>query len=238
MAKEVFAQMCAALDSNRKIMKAGRDGRDVFLWVLRQIALRASEGWIPAREVQDAEWLSRVLMCKPKEARDGLTRALEAELLAIDGDRCIAVGWTPSHGRTSQSGAERQARYKDRKRPETVTTGDAQVTAPSPGDAEVTAGDEVTQGRKEGRKKGTKERTSPTRLPADWGPNDGHRAKCVELGVNCIDQAERFRLHHGSKGTEFVDWSLAFHTWIRNTKDFRRSGNTVLPFIDRKKALT
>lgn len=168
MAKEIFAQMAAGLDSNRKVMKAGRDGRDVFLWVLRQIALRASEGWVPAREVEDSEWLARVLMCKPREARDGLARAIDAELLKLDGDRCYAVGWTPSHGRTAQTGAERQSRYIERKKAESHIASDAPVTAPS---APVTASDgsdgsdEVTQGRKEGKKeKKEDEPAKPTPL--------------------------------------------------------------------------
>ena len=40
MSREIFAKMSGTLDSNRKIRKAGRNGRDVFLWVLRQVALR------------------------------------------------------------------------------------------------------------------------------------------------------------------------------------------------------
>lgn len=113
-AREPFGKMAAALDSNRKIQKAGRDGRDVYLWVLRQIALRDSAGCIPAEDVRDAKYVAKQLMCSASEAGAGLERAIDARLLEIVGDGCYVVGWDEEWGRRPLSNAERQQRHRDK----------------------------------------------------------------------------------------------------------------------------
>lgn len=69
---------------------------------------------------------------------------------------------------------------------------------------------------------GSKAKPKKTRLPDSWAPIESHLKKAAELGVDLADQAERFRLFHASKGNTFVDWDLAFHTWLRNAPTYSR----------------
>lgn len=64
-------------------------------------------------------------------------------------------------------------------------------------------------------------REARTRIPADWQATpellDYARAQ------GCKDPAdtfERFRLHHGGKGTLHADWTKAAQYWARNEKRF------------------
>lgn len=115
-AKEPFAKVAAALDANRKIRRAGRDGRDVYLWVLRQVAQRDSDGEIPADDLQDAEYLAWQLMCSEDEARAGVARAVDARLISFDGGVCMVVGWNEEWGRRPLTPAQRAARYRQNHR--------------------------------------------------------------------------------------------------------------------------
>lgn len=62
-----------------------------------------------------------------------------------------------------------------------------------------------------------------TKLPDDWQPSEELLAYAAEQGcVDPKDTAERFRLHHQSKGTMGADWGRGFQYWCRNEKNFRR----------------
>lgn len=66
--------------------------------------------------------------------------------------------------------------------------------------------------------------TRKTKLPADWQPSEEQIAYAREQGcADPADTAERFRLHHQSKGTLGVDWNLGFQYWCRNEKNYRRA---------------
>ncbi len=114
MSREIFAKMAGTLDSNRKIRKAGRDGRDVFLWVLRQVALRDSDGCIPTDDLTDFDYLADQLMCDPVDAERGVAAACSAGLLITDNEHGVTriVGWDSDWGRRPMSNAERQALYR------------------------------------------------------------------------------------------------------------------------------
>jgi uncharacterized phage protein (TIGR02220 family) len=124
----VYAKMDVTLDGSRKIRRAGRNGRDVFLWVLRQVSLRDTPGVIPAEDLEDYEWLADQLMCSESEAREGVAAAVRVRLIAIHDEECFVVGWDEEWGKRPMTGAERNARYKARRQT-------------SPSDAPVTAGD-------------------------------------------------------------------------------------------------
>lgn len=134
---EIFAKMAGTLDSNRKIRKAGRDGRDVFLWVLRQVALRDSDGQIPIEDLTDYDYLADQLMCSKEEAERGVNAAIGAALLSVTGSVASIVGWGEDWGRRPMSNAERQARYREKtkrvnaigvQRAKSVTEASLQVT--------------------------------------------------------------------------------------------------------------
>jgi len=62
-----------------------------------------------------------------------------------------------------------------------------------------------------------------TKLPADWQPTPEQLEYAKRQGcADPADTAERFRLHHLSKGTTGADWNLGFQYWCRNEKTFRR----------------
>lgn len=116
MSREIFAKMAGTLDSNRKIRKAGRDGRDVFLWVLRQVALRDSDGSIPTDDLTDFDYLADQLMCSPADAERGYIAACATGLLVTDNGHGVTriVGWSGDWGRRPRSNAERQADFRAR----------------------------------------------------------------------------------------------------------------------------
>lgn len=82
----------------------------------------------------------------------------------------------------------------------------------------------VPQGTDPPRTKG--DRRKPARaLPEGWAPGESHYGKAAKAGMGRpeVDRAaERFRMHHGAKGSVFADWGLAFHTWLAN--DLERRG--------------
>jgi hypothetical protein len=61
------------------------------------------------------------------------------------------------------------------------------------------------------------------RLPADWKPNDQHRALAASIGVNLEQQVSQFTDHHTAKGSTFLDWDAALRTWLRNSQRFGAS---------------
>jgi hypothetical protein len=64
--------------------------------------------------------------------------------------------------------------------------------------------------------------------PADFVLTNEMRAYAEQNGIatNRIDgMFEHFSNHHKAKGSKFVDWKLAFYTWVRNYKQYSRGGN-------------
>ncbi len=57
-------------------------------------------------------------------------------------------------------------------------------------------------------------------LKDDWKPNDSHRAKCAERGLDAGKLCEEFRNYHLARGNLFADWDRAFFTWIGNAERF------------------
>lgn len=51
----------------------------------------------------------------------------------------------------------------------------------------------------------------------DWANNRGL--------LNAAEEWEAFEDYHKSKGTKFVDWERAWHTWIRNSIKWGKNGN-------------
>lgn len=76
-----------------------------------------------------------------------------------------------------------------------------------------------------------KQRTSKPRkklsdLPPDWTPNESHTAKAASHRIDLTLQAEKFRHYHRSKGSRFLSWDDAFHTWLGNAIDWAKpNGN-------------
>lgn len=249
---ELFAKMAAALDSNRKIRRGGRNARDVYLWVLRQVALRNADGSIPLEDVTDSEHVAEQLMCSVDEARDGYERAIAVRLITVDGDRCAIVGWDDDWGRRAVPGRERTAKWRARNEnasgdatlhgipPVPVTTPTSRVTD---GDASVTrdAGEERRgEERREGRV--TEDATAPLALappagkrprkprekqartsqPPDFAPSPTHREKATRLGLDIADEFARFTNSNAKRGSLWASWDHALHDWLDKAPEFNR----------------
>ena len=73
MSKPIFAQLDHDLHNNPKVRRAGRDGRDVFVFVLCKNASRGFQGYIPARYLE-VDYLADQLRCSEEEAANGIAR--------------------------------------------------------------------------------------------------------------------------------------------------------------------
>lgn len=193
-----WAKMASDLDSNPKIVRAGRNGREVFLFALRVVALRSvadrctdSTGGLVSRAWLDPEYVARQLQMPVADAEDGLARALKEELLADEGEMISIVGYD-DEWRPPLSGTERSRRSRARQRQGAGSNGDA---TPRNG---RNARPESATPRREERRREERERSdqmapSP---PADldvrfeqaktlWSEQEDLRRGLVDDGIPC-----------------------------------------------------
>jgi DNA-binding FadR family transcriptional regulator len=80
----------------------------------------------------------------------------------------------------------------------------------------------TSDAEKESQRRRAKERTSrrASALPSDWTPNRAHQEKATKRRLNLGFEAEQFKSHHEAKGSTFVSWDAAFHTWLGNAVKF------------------
>lgn len=71
---------------------------------------------------------------------------------------------------------------------------------PEPDPFKQSSGDHATSGRARGRH----------RIPNDWKPRDQERASCVELGLNCDEEAAEFLSYWQGDGRTKADWDRTF----------------------------
>jgi hypothetical protein len=111
--KIVFCQVDAHLDTNPKIRRAGRDGRDIFEFLLRRVAIGRTEGTVPLKYLEPW-YLADQLMMSEDEARHGTSRAVTARLIEVDETAGVVrvVGWSTEWGRRPKAGAERTAAWR------------------------------------------------------------------------------------------------------------------------------
>lgn len=57
-----------------------------------------------------------------------------------------------------------------------------------------------------------------TQMPAGFSWNMGHEEKAAARGVVVAEEFAKFTDYHLAKGSKFVDWSRAFHTWLNNAR--------------------
>lgn len=228
-----FAKVAADLDHHPKIREAGRNGREVFAFVLRVNANQGRAGWVSARHVRP-RYLSDVLMMPESDAVDGLERAVTAELLRVDGDQVHIVGWDDEWARGPIDGATRTAQWREKttaRMPRVTTSDVANVTVTKCDDENVTqshrdAGDASEKSREEekrveentqrARKRAPRARSAATVLPDGWEPDATHVALAARLGIDCAREAERFRDRARAKAATYADWGAAFRNWLNS----------------------
>lgn len=222
--KVAYCQIDAHLDSNPKIRRAGRDGRDVFEFVLRRVSIARSEGFVPLKYIEPW-YLADQLMCSEDEASNGVSRAVTADLLEVDHARGVVqvVGWSPEWGRRPKSNAERQAAFKARKsqnQHESVTESNDE----SRGVTKVT--DQIrSEERRSEREALSRGSESPQRgaaqrqLPADWQPTQQAVTLAGDLGLDTQGEVTSFRLDAKAHGKTAADWDAKFEKWLRGSRN-------------------
>lgn len=125
-----FVKMACSLDTNPKIRIAGREAREIYLFMLRRNGELGMGGVIPAHYMS-LQYLSDMLMMTHAEVQTGLRRAVESGLVR-DASGTVRdnsdkwdmsksslwtiCGWEESWGKHSTSEAERKRQYRERKR--------------------------------------------------------------------------------------------------------------------------
>lgn len=110
-----YVKLDSGFFSNPKAIKAGRLGRELFLFVLCSHATRGATGAVPSADVEPW-YLAHRLGMTDQEAAEALVLACDAGLLQRDTDCVRIVGWDESWRRSSATNAERQAAYRERRK--------------------------------------------------------------------------------------------------------------------------
>lgn len=237
-----WAKMAANLDTHPKVVSAGRNGREVFLFVLRRVADLDTQGVVPSSNVEP-RYLARILDMPEADAENGICAAIHAGLL----ERELATGfirvcgWDANWSKKPSTNAERQAKHRNNvSSNETAlcvtNSNDGSVTqryapllvTPSNGSnaSEKSRVEEIREEKREGEPE--REKHAPrkrvaqapaaeraTKLPPDWEPTVAHDALARSVGADCAYQAIKMREWAGAKGERKVDWNLAFNGWLR-----------------------
>lgn len=83
-------------------------------------------------------------------------------------------------------------------------------------------GDKTTEPTSGSKGKGKRSPTVRRQLSDDWQPREVERRLAVELGVDCDDQAQRFRDWHRANAKPLADPDAAFRNWLRKAADGER----------------
>lgn len=145
-----WCKVASNLDTHPKIRKAGRNGREVFLFALRRNAEPGNPipGQVPAAELEP--WYLADLLQMPEcDAVTGVTAAVTAGLLRLEGNAYVICSWSEGWGKDNGTGAGRTARWRENKKMQAAVTG---VTSPN---VTVTGGDggDIEEKRREEKKR-------------------------------------------------------------------------------------
>jgi hypothetical protein len=109
-----WSKLASDFYSNRKIRRAGRNGRDVFLFVLCRNAGTGLSGSISVDDL-DVTYLADILMITQDDAKEGIDRAVEAKLIRIDEEEVIICGWDDQWSKGSLTEAEGRRMRRQKK---------------------------------------------------------------------------------------------------------------------------
>jgi hypothetical protein len=198
---------------NRKIRRAGRAGREVYIFALTVNAARGGKGVIPSADL-DPAYIADMLMMPEVDAQQGVERALAADLLRANGDEIEITGWDDEWSWAPMTEAERKRRQRARTReamecPDTVTPKSGHVT----GAPDVSA---LSRDREEEMRKGRADASVGARkhgIPADWMTTDF--ADLNAAGIDGPGEVESFRDYYTADGATRADWNAAWRRWKR-----------------------
>jgi hypothetical protein len=223
VAHDDWAKMDARLDSNPKIRDAGRNGREVFLFLLRRNRLLAgggADGRIPVSNIRP-RYLADQLMMSEADARDGVEKAVEAKLISLDEEFVSICGFDEDWGgRAPLSDAERARRYRER---HGASRDDRDASRDGRDESDASRRREEKRVEEKRVESAPRARSTKTLLPADWAPKPAHAALAAQVGVDMPTEAIKFADHATANGKKFIDWDAAFRTWLRNAAEFQRN---------------
>jgi hypothetical protein len=245
-----WCKVASNLDSHPKIRRAGRLGREVFLFALRRNAEPGNPvpGRLPADELEPW-YVADQLQMTETEAITGVTAAIAAGLLAKDGNSYLIVSWKDGWGKGGGSDAARQARYRENKK---LREDDGEVVMPTvtrnvtrnvtPVTRNVTQrngdGCYVDQIRGEETNHHTQvasdlPREAPVKrrkgIPDDWQPRAEERELAARLGLDCDTEADEFKTYWLGDGRPKKDWHQTFRNRLQaQSKRPPRSGQSGL----------
>jgi hypothetical protein len=241
----LFAKMDINLDSHPKIRKAGRDGREVFLFVLRKNAALGRGGKIPASYV-DPTYLAEQLMVTVSEARSGLSRCVTADLLFVTPLEVEISGWDDDWGGRALTPAERKAKQRSKSRKsDTSDTESRDVTIGHVDDRDDRDSHAVEKRREEKIERGTaaplslvltpepqkpepapaKEPRSAPRRPLDpaWTPPRSEtileaERQAAARGVDVSTELAQMRDWAVANAAKKADWPATWRGWLRRAR--------------------
>lgn len=162
-----WAKVASDLDANPKVRKAGRAGREVFLFVLRRNAALDLGGRLPVMHVE-SWYLADQLMMTEQEASHGLSRAVTAGLLRLDDGFVSIVGWDDEWSKRPLTEAERQAKRRAKLKASAdlndgvTESHDANVTCPDSHGSEESRSEEKREEEKREEEKRESDGASPS----------------------------------------------------------------------------
>ena len=237
-----WAKVAANLDSHPKIRRAGRNGREVFLFILRRVADLDAMGSVHASNVS-IWYLCDVLQMPEADAVDGLKRAIDAGLVTMSDDHVHVTGWDDEWAKRPLTEAERQAKRRAKTKDVTNSHGDsvterdtsrdvttsheANVTCPDSHALDKSREDktraEETRGEEQPRKR-VAIRLVAGLLTSAWEPRPEEQTLAVKLGVDCASEADKIRDWSAANGARKVDWNAAFRNWLKRAAEDRAKG--------------
>lgn len=147
-----YAKIDCNFHANRKALKAGRLGREVYVFVL---CVNAQKGSVGILSVDDLElwYLAQQLQMTEAEAREGIDLCVRAELLTIEDGIVSIRGWTEDYAKSPLRSAEKQKQYRDRLKERKAPNQNVTVTG-NASNAESNASNALPPVTQEGRKEG------------------------------------------------------------------------------------
>jgi hypothetical protein len=234
-----WCKVASNLDSHPKIRRAGRLGREVFLFALRRNAEPGNPvpGRLPADELEPW-YVADQLQMSEVEAVTGVTAAIAAGLIAKDGNSYVIVSWKDGWGKGGGTNAERQARHRENKK---LRDSDCDIVMPTV-TRNVTQrygnGSNTDQIRGEETNHHTQVASDlppvvPIKrrkgIPDDWQPRAEERELAARLGLDCDTEADEFKTYWLGDGRPKKDWHQTFRNRLQaQSKRPPRSGQSGL----------
>lgn len=217
LGKIIFAKLDPFFFGNRKIMRAGRNGREVFLFALCMNAQRGATGIIPSADLEPW-YVAHQLAIPEADARDGVTSAVTAGLLEINGASITIRGWDGDWSRRAKTRAEIQKDYRERGK-DKAERYDDEVTRDEQSNALPIRGEERRSEREDALSHTTRSRDAVQALPGAWKPSPEAVRLAGSLGLDIEHERAQFCNWVKSKAKTSADWDAEFDRFLRQSRD-------------------